>query len=91
LQDRVSAVRRTIHLVARDIDHGVVDNHRIGAVTTRAAQLGEEATILAAELLGPASLIEHLWLEKVYRDLRAFGCQVPWENEALSEPCWGPD
>ena len=72
LEDRVAAVLRATLEVARDVDHGVVNQHRIGAVKMRAAQLGERATILAAELLGPASLIEHPWLEKAYRDLRAF-------------------
>ncbi|MEV4313254.1 acyl-CoA dehydrogenase [Actinocrispum sp. NPDC049592] len=72
LEDRVSAVRQAVHEVAADIDHGVVNQHRVGAVKMRAAQLGERATLLAAELLGPASLIEHPWLEKAYRDLRAF-------------------
>jgi alkylation response protein AidB-like acyl-CoA dehydrogenase len=72
LQERIDAVRAMILDVAGDIDRGVVNTHRIGAVKMRAAQLGERATILAAELLGPASLIEHPWLEKAYRDLRAF-------------------
>jgi alkylation response protein AidB-like acyl-CoA dehydrogenase len=72
LEERVAAVLRAILEVAGDIDHGVVNHHRIGAVKMRAAQLGERAAILAAELLGPASLIEHPWLEKAYRDLRAF-------------------
>jgi alkylation response protein AidB-like acyl-CoA dehydrogenase len=72
LEERVAAVLRATLEVAGDIDHGVVNQHRIGAVKMRAAQLGERATILAAELLGPASLIEHPWLEKAYRDLRAF-------------------
>ncbi len=72
LEERVAAVLRATLEVARDVDHGVVNQHRIGAVKMRAAQLGERAAILAAELLGPASLIEHPWLEKAYRDLRAF-------------------
>jgi alkylation response protein AidB-like acyl-CoA dehydrogenase len=72
LEERVAAVLRAILEVAGDIDQGVVNQHRIGAVKMRAAQLGERATILAAELLGPASLIEHPWLEKAYRDQRAF-------------------
>ncbi|HWS36419.1 MAG TPA: acyl-CoA dehydrogenase [Actinoplanes sp.] len=72
LEERIAAVLRAILEVAADIDHGVVNQHRIGAVKMRAAQLGERAAILAAELLGPASLIEHPWLEKAYRDLRAF-------------------
>ena len=42
------------------------------AVKLRAARLAEEVTVLAAELLGPASLVEHPWLEKTYRDARGF-------------------
>ncbi|PRY38131.1 acyl-CoA dehydrogenase family protein [Umezawaea tangerina] len=72
LLDRIAAVRRMMYDVAADVDRGVVNAHRIGTVKMRAAQLGERATLLAAELLGPASLIEHPWLEKAYRDLRAF-------------------
>ncbi|MFD9734984.1 acyl-CoA dehydrogenase family protein [Umezawaea sp. NPDC059074] len=72
LNDRIAAVRRLMYEVAADVDRNVVNAHRIGTVKMRAAQLGEQATILAAELLGPASLVEHPWLEKAYRDLRAF-------------------
>ncbi|WUH89474.1 acyl-CoA dehydrogenase [Streptomyces sp. NBC_00433] len=70
--DRAAALRRLVHTVAGEIDRGVVDVPRIGAVKSRAAALAEETTLLAAELLGPASLIEHPWLEKAYRDVRAF-------------------
>jgi alkylation response protein AidB-like acyl-CoA dehydrogenase len=72
LRDRVAAVRYLVHRVAADIDGGVVNPHRIGSVKVQAAHLAEEATLLAAELLGPAALIEHPWLEKTYRDVRAF-------------------
>jgi alkylation response protein AidB-like acyl-CoA dehydrogenase len=70
--DRATALRRLVHEVAADIDRDEVNSHRIGAVKMRAARLGEDATILAAELLGPASLVEHPWLEKAYRDVRGF-------------------
>lgn len=72
LLDRIAAVRPLIYRVAADADHGVINVHRIGAVKVQAAQLAEEATLLVAELLGPASLIEHPRLEKTYRDVRAF-------------------
>jgi alkylation response protein AidB-like acyl-CoA dehydrogenase len=72
LADRLAAARHLIHRVAADIDGGVVNTHRIGAVKVQAAHLAEEATLLAAELLGPAALLEHPWLEKTYRDVRAF-------------------
>jgi alkylation response protein AidB-like acyl-CoA dehydrogenase len=72
LLDRVAAVRLLIHRVAADIDRGAVNVHRIGAVKAQGARLAEESTLLAAELLGPASLIEHPWLEKACRDVRAF-------------------
>lgn len=58
--------------MASDIDAGVVDVAGIGAVKARAARVAEDATRLVAELLGPACLIEHPWVEKTYRDVRAF-------------------
>jgi alkylation response protein AidB-like acyl-CoA dehydrogenase len=70
--DRIAAVRSLMHQVAADIDHGLIDSHRIGAVKVQAAHVAEEATLLAADLLGPGSLIEDRWLEKTYRDVRAF-------------------
>jgi alkylation response protein AidB-like acyl-CoA dehydrogenase len=72
LLDRLAAVRRLTHAVAADVDHGTPDSHRIGAVKVQAAHLAEEMTTLVARLLGPASLIEHPWLEKLCRDVRAF-------------------
>jgi alkylation response protein AidB-like acyl-CoA dehydrogenase len=72
LLDRIAAVRTALYRVAADIDRDVVNGHRVGAAKMSAAQVAQEATVLAAELLGPASLIEHPWLEKVYRDVRAF-------------------
>lgn len=70
--DTIAAVRRLTYQVAIDLDHDIIDVHRIGAVKIQAAHVAEEATLLTAELLGPASLIEHPWLEKIYRDVRAF-------------------
>lgn len=72
LLDRIAAVRAALYRVAADIDRGAVNGHRVGAVKMGAAQVAEQATLLAADLLGPASLIEHPWLEKTYRDVRAF-------------------
>jgi alkylation response protein AidB-like acyl-CoA dehydrogenase len=72
LLDRIAAVRRLIHRVSIGIDHGTMDVNRTAAVKVQASHIAEEATLLAADLLGPASLIEHPWLEKTYRDVRAF-------------------
>lgn len=72
LLDRVAAVRRLVYEVASEVDRGAANVYRISAVKMRAARLAEAATRLAAELLGPASLIEDPWLEKAYRDARAF-------------------
>ncbi|HEY2443903.1 MAG TPA: acyl-CoA dehydrogenase family protein [Streptosporangiaceae bacterium] len=72
LIDRTAATRRLTYEVAADIDRGTINPHRIGGVKMRAARLAEQTTLLAAELLGPASLIEHPWLEKAHRDVRAF-------------------
>jgi alkylation response protein AidB-like acyl-CoA dehydrogenase len=70
--DRSLRVRALIYEAAAGIDAGQPDPHLISAAKMRAAALAEEATVLAAELLGPASLLEHPWLEKTYRDARAF-------------------
>lgn len=70
--DRIAAVRHLNHRVAMDIDHGVIDPHRIAAAKLGAARVAEDATLLAATLLGPAALVRDPWLEKVYRDVRAF-------------------
>ncbi|MCZ7422221.1 MULTISPECIES: acyl-CoA dehydrogenase family protein [unclassified Micromonospora] len=70
--DRIAAVRHRTYAVASDIDAGVIDVAGIGAVKARAARVAEDATRLVAELLGPACLIEHPWVEKTYRDVRAF-------------------
>ncbi len=72
LLDRIAAVRTATYRVAADIDRDAVNGHRVGAAKMGAAQVAREATVLAAQLLGPASLIEHPWLEKAYRDVRAF-------------------
>jgi alkylation response protein AidB-like acyl-CoA dehydrogenase len=72
LIDRSMRVRRLIYDAASEVDAGTANAHRIGAAKLRAARLAEEVTILAAELLGPASLVEHPWLEKIYRDARGF-------------------
>jgi alkylation response protein AidB-like acyl-CoA dehydrogenase len=72
LVDRSMRVRRLVYDAATEVDAGAANAHRISAAKLRAARLAEESTILAAELLGPASLLEHPWLEKAYRDVRAF-------------------
>jgi alkylation response protein AidB-like acyl-CoA dehydrogenase len=72
LDQRTAAVRRLVYEVAAEIDHGVVNAHRVGAVKMRAAQVGAAATLLAADLLGPASLLEHPWVAKICRDVRGF-------------------
>lgn len=72
LAGRLAGLRRLTHEAAAGVDAGEPNVHRIGAVKMRATGLAEEATMLAAHLLGPASLIEHPWLEKTYRDVRAF-------------------
>lgn len=68
--DRAAVLRSLVHEVAAEIDGGTVNMYRIGAVKMRSARLAVAATMLAAELLGPASLVEHPWLEKTYRDVR---------------------
>ncbi|WP_051754011.1 acyl-CoA dehydrogenase family protein [Streptomyces achromogenes] len=72
LRDRLEATRRQNYDIASAIDAGKVRSDRIAGVKTRAAELAERATLAAADLLGPASLLEDPWLDKLYRDARAF-------------------
>ncbi|MGW3199694.1 acyl-CoA dehydrogenase family protein [Streptomyces sp. NPDC001118] len=70
-QDRVEAVRQHNYAVASAVDAGRIRADRIAGVKTRAAELAERCTLLAAELLGPAALLEDPLLDKWYRDARA--------------------
>jgi alkylation response protein AidB-like acyl-CoA dehydrogenase len=72
MTERTALVGRMVHGVAEEVDAGAANVHRIGAAKMSAARLAEQVTIAAADLLGPASLVEHPWLEKVTRDARAF-------------------
>ncbi len=72
LCDQLAAVRRRNYAVAAAIDAGQVRTDRIAGVKTRAAELAERATVAAAELLGPGSLLRDPLLNKWYRDARAF-------------------
>ncbi|WP_371482677.1 acyl-CoA dehydrogenase family protein [Kitasatospora sp. NBC_00315] len=72
LRDRLAALRRHNYEVAVAVDAGRIRPDRIAGVKTRAAELAEEATLAAAELLGPAALLEDPLLDKLYRDARAF-------------------
>jgi alkylation response protein AidB-like acyl-CoA dehydrogenase len=72
LVERTALVGRLVHAVAAEVDAGTANVHRIGAAKMSAARLAEQATLTAADLLGPASLLEHPWLEKTTRDARAF-------------------
>jgi alkylation response protein AidB-like acyl-CoA dehydrogenase len=72
MRDVVLAARAGTYRVASAIDAGRVRSDQVGAVKTRAAELAEDSTRLAAELLGPGSLLTDPWLDKLYRDARAF-------------------
>lgn len=72
LQDRLDAARHHNYAIACAIDAGTVRADRIAGIKTRAAELAEAATLTAADLLGPGALLEDPWLEKTYRDARAF-------------------
>lgn len=69
---RVTVARRRIREVAIALDSGHPSLHRVSAAKLTATRLAEEATLLAVELLGPTALLEHRWLDKTYRDVRAF-------------------
>jgi alkylation response protein AidB-like acyl-CoA dehydrogenase len=72
LRDLVDVARTRTHLVAAAIDAGRVRIDQIGAMKARAAELAEGCTRLAAELIGPGSLLTDPYLDKLYRDARAF-------------------
>lgn len=72
LAGRVAVARRRVREVAVALDAGRPDRHGTSAVKLTATRLAEEATLLAVDLLGPTALLEHPWLDKTYRDVRAF-------------------
>ena len=72
LTGRIAAVRRLVHEAAAALDRGKGNPRRISAGKARACSLADEATRRAAELLGPASLAEYPWLERMRRDMRGF-------------------
>jgi alkylation response protein AidB-like acyl-CoA dehydrogenase len=72
LAGRVAVARRRVREVAAALDAGQPDPHRISAAKLVATRLAEESTLLAVDLLGPTALLEHPWLDKTYRDVRAF-------------------
>ncbi|NUT99727.1 MAG: acyl-CoA dehydrogenase, partial [Saccharothrix sp.] len=72
LAGRVAVTRRRVREVAAALDAGRPDRHGTSAVKLTATRLAEEATLLAVDLLGPTALLEHPWLDKTYRDVRAF-------------------
>lgn len=72
LRDRVDVARARTYQVAEAIDAGRVRADQVSAMKARAAELAEESTRLAAELLGPGSLLTDPFLDKLYRDARAF-------------------
>lgn len=72
LAGRVHLARARVREVAAAVDAGRPDLPRISSAKLTAVRLAEEATLFAAELLGPTALLEHPWLAKTYRDVRAF-------------------
>jgi alkylation response protein AidB-like acyl-CoA dehydrogenase len=72
LADRIAAVRAITYEAASDVDLGNLASVRIPVAKARAARLAGEATGLAAELLGPASLVDHPRLARMCRDARGF-------------------
>ncbi|XVS68082.1 acyl-CoA dehydrogenase family protein [Actinosynnema sp. CA-299493] len=71
-RDRVELARRRTYAVAADVDAGTVRADHVAAVKVAATELAEDATRLAADLLGPASLLTDPLLDKLYRDARGF-------------------
>lgn len=76
LRERTAALTRMTRDVAASIDADQVDamrlTGRISAVKMRSVRIAEEASLFAADILGPTSLLDDPWLEKTFRDVRAF-------------------
>ncbi|UQA94133.1 acyl-CoA dehydrogenase family protein [Streptomyces halobius] len=72
MEDRLAAVRSQNYEVAAAIDTGRVRADHVAGVKTRAAELAEHCTLVAAELMGPGALLEDPLFNKLYRDARAF-------------------
>ncbi len=80
LRERVAALTRMTRDVAArvdaEVDTGRADvmrlTARISAVKLRSVRIAEEASLFAADVLGSASLVEDPWLDKTFRDVRAF-------------------
>ncbi|MDT8912949.1 acyl-CoA dehydrogenase family protein [Amycolatopsis sp. PS_44_ISF1] len=72
LASRIAVARHAVREVAVALDAGGSDLHAVSAAKFTAVRLAEEATLLAVRLLGPTALLEHPWLAKTYRDVRAF-------------------
>ncbi|MCE7003222.1 acyl-CoA/acyl-ACP dehydrogenase [Kibdelosporangium philippinense] len=72
LAGRVHLARARVREVAAAVDAGQPDLPGTSSAKLTAVRLAEEATLLAVELLGATALLEHPWLAKTYRDVRAF-------------------
>lgn len=72
LAHRTHLARRQVREVAAALDAGRPNLYRISGAKLTAVRLAEEATLLGVELLGPRALLDHPWLDKTYRDVRAF-------------------
>lgn len=76
LRERVAALTRLTREVAAEVDLGRSDairlTGRISAVKLRSVRIAEEVSLFAADVLGSGSLLDDPWLDKTFRDVRAF-------------------
>lgn len=72
IEMRLHALRSMIRSAAAEIDADVQKGYLASLSKIRAGALAEEATELALDLMGPGSMHEHPFLNKWYRDARAF-------------------
>ncbi|HET6860354.1 MAG TPA: acyl-CoA dehydrogenase family protein, partial [Streptomyces sp.] len=68
---RIVATRKLVHRAAAAVDLDTSNGHLASAAKVRAAQLAEDATLLACSFFGPGARLDHPLLDKLTRDARS--------------------
>jgi alkylation response protein AidB-like acyl-CoA dehydrogenase len=72
LAEGLAATRQLLYHAAAEIDADPTRGALASAAKVHAVRLAEQATLTAAELLGPGSTLEHPLVDKLLRDARGF-------------------
>jgi alkylation response protein AidB-like acyl-CoA dehydrogenase len=76
LRERTAALTRMTRDVAEAVDSDRIETIRltgqISTVKLRSVRIAEEASLFAADVLEGTSLLDDPWLDKTFRDVRAF-------------------